>query len=316
MNSRGIAAGIAVAIVAIMLVVYFVPPVDEFQPANPFWNGLSKFYSLSSAKVDDTSLPSNGLGQVLFIIAPSTPFTQIQASYIKQFVSSGGTLVLADNFGTGNSLLKLIGIESRFSGKLLDDALFNQGIPELPYAFLSNSKDTIALNYATSLNISDAAAIILASSSPFSYLLANSSSASITYGPFPVAAKIPYGSGYIILVSDPSIFTNSMINKGSNLQFIMSLIGSSSIVYFDTSHLVYGPLDAAKEIELHAYSMLSQFDIRYAVFLLASAFIARQIIYSRNEGKKEDNAVDKLLKEHPEWDRLTLKRLDEEIRKE
>jgi hypothetical protein len=61
-------------------------------------------------------------------------------------------------------------------------------------------------------------------------------------GSFPVIASASYENGTIILISDPSIFNNDMINRADNLRFAVNLVNwaadynTSTLIIFDEGH--------------------------------------------------------------------------------
>ncbi|GAI81740.1 unnamed protein product, partial [marine sediment metagenome] len=68
-------------------------------------------------------------------------------------------------------------------------------------------------------------------------------------GPLPVATEIRFGKGTLVLASDPSIMTNSMVGRDDNYNFMKYLTspnGERVGVLIDNSHLTKTPLDVSK----------------------------------------------------------------------
>ncbi|GAI51779.1 unnamed protein product, partial [marine sediment metagenome] len=63
--------------------------------------------------------------EVTFILIPYLNFSLDELEEINNFVTRGGTLVLADDYGYGNQLLEHLGLKARFSGQPLLDPLIN-----------------------------------------------------------------------------------------------------------------------------------------------------------------------------------------------
>ena len=47
---------------------------------------------------------------MLVIIGPDVDFSSLEAKEVKEFLENGGTLFIADDFGTANSLLEKLGV--------------------------------------------------------------------------------------------------------------------------------------------------------------------------------------------------------------
>lgn len=253
---------VALAIVlALTVTIWLYPSSGDFRSDNPFWNGLSRFTRefpatpLSSL----SSLPSEPKGTSL-VLVPYLPLTENDQKILQDYVSSGGTLILMDDYGYGNDLLEYLGLETKFSGKSLLDPLFNYRNKWFPQVtdFASvpaaSGVKSLLLNHATSLEeVPDAE--VVAWSSPFSFLDVNGNSVwdkdeGEPTGPLPVAAQLPRGEGWLFLVADSSILINSMEERGDNLLFIQNIVrvsGAPGQVFLDQSHLPGQALDTAKE---------------------------------------------------------------------
>ncbi len=240
------------------VIVWFYPPTGDFRVDNPFWNGLSdlnreaKLVPLTSLN----GLPSIGEGTAL-IVVPYEQFSFSDLAQIRTYVSSGGTLVLLDDYGCGNQVLDGLGLDAKFSDVALLDPLFdykNKNLPtitEFTNNSLSANLSSIAFNHPTYLE-STGDLTIIAYSSSFSYGDVNSDGlydSGEPTGHLPVAAYAKIGEGYVVTVSDPSLMINSMLSVNDNQQFlnnILSVQGGNMEVFVDQSHLPRTPLDDAK----------------------------------------------------------------------
>jgi hypothetical protein len=234
---------------------YYWPIQEAYHPLNPDWNGCSKVASanrnitlLLSYRMQLPNQPS-----LLAIIGPSTAFTNDDIAEIRTFLESGGTVLLADDFGTGNALLKGLNVSARFSGKPLADLYYYSKAPRFPLisAFspspITANVTTVVLNRPSYIDITNASVVTkLASSSPFSFVDLNGNgraSPNETINSYPVIVDTQIGSGWLILVSDPSMFVNEMINLYDNMQLFQNLLkmGGDSLI-FDVQHLERAPL--------------------------------------------------------------------------
>jgi hypothetical protein len=251
-----------VLVLAVLLVsctiIWFYPPTGDFRVDNPAWNGDSELSKdLKAAPLAALSdLPSTGDGTAL-IVVPYEQFTSAELSEINSYVSSGGTLILMDDYGYGNQVLGGLGLNTRFSGQTLLDPLFNyknKWLPEVSDFAATNvnvNVSSIVFNHATYLN-GTADMTVIAYSSEFSFADANNNAtwdSSDLSGPLPVAAYAKLGQGYVVVVSDPSLAINGMIEQGSNLEFVNKtahIKAGVSQLYIDQSHLPSTALDEAK----------------------------------------------------------------------
>lgn len=309
--------GLLVAGVLVLGLLHYLPPIDDFDLANPYWNGLSTLRQLHSSSVVDSLqlLGAGGTGAVLVVVGPSEPFTGDEVAAVGIFVRNGGILVLADDFGRGNELLTQLGLESRFGGELLADPLFyvrNSKLPRATQVALGNLT-TLALNYATVLEVNDPESRVAAWSSSFSYLDGNQNGqhdATEPVGPFPIMVEIGYGAGRVYLIADASVFINGMIERGDNRLLLAAIVGMRSVLV-DTGHWTPGPLTMVKKAELLGFAFLSRLDIRYALLLVSFAVILR-VRKGVLKAAPQQREVERLVEEHPEWDRAILERLQED----
>ena len=195
--------------------------------------------------------------EVTFILIPYLNFSLAELEEINNFVTRGGTLVLADDYGYGNQILEHLGLKARFSGQPLLDPLINYKNKWFPQvSHLTSSPVTLdterlVFNHATCLTDVEASDI-LAQSSSFSFLDLNGNQTweedELT-GPLPVISQHKLGSGQLILIADPSIFINSMGTMESNYNFIQNIAAiTTSKLLIDQSHLPPSNLHQTKNL--------------------------------------------------------------------
>ncbi len=247
-----------VILVSMAALIWFFPVNGDFRVDNPFWNGLSSLESdtdLSPLNSFD-SLPVEPEHTALLLV-PYEPFSQVELEQLKAYVSNGGTLVVLDDYGYGNEVLKAVGLNVTFTGETLLDPLFNYRNKFLPKItdFTNNSAITanvssIMFNHASCLNNTDDVTV-LAFSSRFSFLDTNDNGAWDSYeptGPLPVAAYCKLSQGDVVVVTDPSFLINGMLELDDNLRFIDNIVGlhDADQVFVDQLHLPRTALDDAK----------------------------------------------------------------------
>jgi hypothetical protein len=247
---------IVLAIVAAisLLCVWFVPSVQDFMIGNTMWNGVrafsKDFSAIQLASVND--LPDDPTTSILI----SVPYLQYRADELEKiisFVEGGGTLLLADDYGYGNQLLEHLDVTMRFNGKPMLDPLFcykTQWFPKITEFTTPDDFQLVILNHATALQNVPATQVI-AWTAESSYIDFNENltwDESEIKGRLPVAAKTSMGRGTLIVVSDPSLMINTMVNRADNFAFIAYLLEDrkEKDILFDISHLSQTPLDTSK----------------------------------------------------------------------
>ena len=224
-----------------------------FGPYNPSWDGASDLREQvdSDAGVDGEFVSETGRYQdvdpeqtVAFVIAPDEPYQPEEVDRVRQFVENGGTLVVLENFGErGNELLADIGAQARLDGDLLRDERHNYQAPTMPIATgvenhsLTAGIEQLTLNYATAVEPGNAT--VLVRTSDFAYLVDNEDEElddDDELGAYPVATVEAIGAGDVIVVGDPSITINAMLEQPDNTVFLRGLYTQGDRVLFDISH--------------------------------------------------------------------------------
>lgn len=293
-TTRMILGGILIALILSTISVWFNPSSSDFAISNSNWNGLSDLsfvFNVQSIPSLD-KLPFSNSSSVLLVI-PQKPYSQNDLDAIYKFVANGGTMLLADDFGYGNSILSYLGVSVRFSQLRLIDPLFFYRDMYFPKILDVSSKlrdqdiNTLVFNYATVLRQTQGIEII-ASSSKASFLDYNGNGEydqNEAQGPFAVAASLPLGKGVLELLSDSSIPINAAVELDDNLRFLqyeMSRNGANTIMV-DRSHLIQDPQETTKELLAGIREVGSQ-----TIFLLIFT-IALFIVLSWEFIKKRGN---------------------------
>ena len=316
MRARGIVSiGVLISIALGVMLMSTMPPTDNFLLDNPFWNGLSR----AAGEVGLRPLSSltdltPRMGDVLLIIGPSRNFTLSELDSLRRYLLGGGSIILADDFGSGNQILEALEVAPRLNGSLLVDPLFKERDGKLPRIMkisgeLAGGIEELVLNYPT---VVEGCGETLASSSPYSFLdldLDGIYDDGEPKGPFTVICKVGYGRGELILISDSSIFINAMLEKDGNMLLLKHLTdGRSPLI--DVGHWEEGVLARVKRILTNIYGAMSSLEGRYTIVALLLILMTRLRVPKPDPGKDE---VEKILDRNPNWDRKVLERLREEI---
>ncbi len=298
--NRELVLGVLVFFVFAITVTLYYPPVADMVVGNPYWNGLSEMYDeIEPIRVEDIEdyWFIDASNSTLFIIGPSRDFRVDGIEAVREFLESGGTVVLADDFGTGNQLLEGLGLETRFSGELLVDPLFFDTVPECPRLlnFTYSDVGDVVMNYGTTL-LGSIDFHIHESSSPVSYY---NNSDGVTTGPFPVLGHLHSGAGDLILLSDSSVFLNTMLGKAGNRGLLLSLVRGTP--YIDTSYSIPTRLLGVKWLVSDIYSLFNRAEILYVSLVIVSFLFVRLKFEEGDELVVDE--VEEVLKLHSEWDR-------------
>ena len=288
MELRRFLGVLAIALVIILtIVVWFFPSNEDFRTENPFWNGTrdisSSYPALPLESLSD--LPSSPQGTTLILI-PYLDFIPAELETLNSFVTKGGTLILADDYGYGNQILEYLGLKARFSRQTLLDPLVNYKNKNFPRIFrlkpgsLTSNVESLVFNHATCLgNVETGNTLAL--SSLFSFLDLNGNQTRDTdepTGPLPVISQHNLGSGQIVLISDPSIFINSMEEMEGNDILIQNIVAAATkSLLIDQSHLPPSDLHQAKNLLAQIRSFLATPLVTLGLVILALIITLRPI---------------------------------------
>ncbi len=241
-----ILTGISVMVLSLAILLLY-PLKTDFMVGNDLWNGIATFNSKYGAKwIDSVQDIPEPEGKALIVI-PYLEYEEWELERMRDFLLGGGKLIILDDMGYGNQILEFIGANARFTHYPLLDPLFcskNKFFPKI-LNFAKGFEDirNITLNHPTSI---EGEGKILALSSPESFLDINGNGEEDDEprGPFIVACELPIGGG-LVLISDPSIIINSMLERDDNHLFLSKIVGGREVVV-DISHIEKKRVDVAK----------------------------------------------------------------------
>lgn len=307
------------ALIILALASAMLPSQDDFDASNPYWNGHLKFsQAVNITEGDATVYKLDPRTVVLFIIGPSTNITDERINVWRIFVEEGGTLVFMDETGAVNYALETLGLKVKVDGRPMLDAVFYHNSWRIPKIVdvrggaLTSNVSTLIMNVPSILNLTghNPNLRVLAYSSSFSFLDVDGNgnpSSGEPAGPFPVAAEVSYGGGRIILLSDSSLLTNSVIEICDNMRLLKNIVGDK--MAFVDSGVWRRTLRAEfRLLVLVAYNFISAPEIKYS--LTAAVLIAIYLLASGRRLKVHDE-IQALLAKHPDWNRELLERLRE-----
>jgi hypothetical protein len=238
--------GLVLLTALMLLVVHLSSNDQEFSRYNDGWNGTSTFFaSLDRHRVSMVSDPGQltqyHSAATLLIIAPWRKPAPGEIAAYRSFLDRGNTIVLVDDFGTGNEILA--GLQSRISINPGPVASLDREYAE-PYSvvvYRSANESPVEKTSSLILNlpVSLDGGTPLLRTSVLSWIDENRDrhiNNNEVMGVFTVMAKEKNGQGTLIVLSDPSIFINAMVDagvSGENRRFILHLAGNGSPVLVD-----------------------------------------------------------------------------------
>ncbi|WP_436911273.1 DUF4350 domain-containing protein [Halosimplex marinum] len=320
-----------------------------YGPYNGEWDGADTLRTTASESAElrlATTTERYGEvpadGSLAVVLAPSDP-TDEAAARVQSFVSRGGTLVVAgESPNATDPYLDAVGSSVRVDGRQLRDDQNNYRGPQLPVANnvsdhnLTDGVDSITLNDGTALNVSDGASFNesdvtpLINSSTIAYLDSNGNGtfdAGEPFGSLPVATVEPEGEGHIVVVSDPSAFTNAMLDRDGNRAFLAALLDGRERVLLDYSQhsslppLVYALITVRTNSTLQLFVSVLAFGV-FGLYVNRGRLVAAAASALGRDGDEFDSddvtldraAVRALIEDrHSDWDEEYAERVTEAI---
>lgn len=239
-------------VTVVAVVVAASTSTTAFGLYNAAWDGASDLRSsaedagaTSTVARNTTAYAAQSPNEtVAVVLSPDRAYGAGERQRIETFVRNGGTLVVAEDYGThSNDLLGAVGARARLDGRSLRDERYNYRSPAMPVArnvtdhALVDGVGRLTLNHGTA--VVPNGATVLARSSAYAYLDADGDGDlddAESVEAYPVATVEQVGRGEVVVVGDPSLFINAMLDRSGNRQFAANLFGSHAHVLLDYSH--------------------------------------------------------------------------------
>jgi hypothetical protein len=230
---------LAIAMITMPVTVPLFKSSADYSIFNTGPMGLSKFARLGMDSGDNVVpilAPLNEFNissktGVLFIIGPNLTFTKEEMDQIRGFLEKGNTLVLADDFGTGNEILAGLHLPVRISRYPLNDFFYANDDRLIWVTRIRNP--VLARGVKAILTNEPSAIIVTPRGDVYTSRVAM---INLHMRMFPIIAEVHYGDGKIIIVSDPDIFANMQFNTNERfLKNLLSYLGGTTL-YFDEVH--------------------------------------------------------------------------------
>ena len=284
MNYLFITAIIILMIAALILMSPLLPIPDPYSAYNVYWNGYSEAVYLCNATVKYYGINDAKTVIIIPMIKPSPSFI----GNLINFTRNGGVLIIISNgVYYGNYILKYMGINASFSNSSIIDPVINYVNPNLPIAMINPAfQNAIGAQY---ILLDNSSYIILPGKGNYIIIAETSSfsKAGNINGPFPVIAEIPYGNGSVILIADPSIFMNSMINYYGNSALLRWLCDHGNTVFLEGFIARVTLLDVLRIYGKYAYTELMTVWAKYLI--MTALLVTMAVILMIKEVRGDNN---------------------------
>lgn len=240
---RGVdaAVGLILLIAALALFLHLSSTSVEMSRYNPQWNGTSVVFDAlegrGSVMVRDPAELKGRENATLLVIAPArAPTAQERAAY-RGYVADGNTLVLADDFGSGNDLLEAIGASVQLDQGNLSSFSREFERSEAPLGFSLNGRPLVAgiskvvFNHPVAVSGGDP----LINTTYFSWIDIDGdgrADRSEQLNQYSVATEEAVGAGRVVVIGDASLFINAMqgLSDSDNGLLVDRLIADATLV--------------------------------------------------------------------------------------
>jgi len=235
------AVGLILLIAIVTLFFHLSATDDEFSRYNQQWNGTSDLFETlvnhGAVMVGDPSALAGRTGTTLLVISPSRTPTTGEAVAYRDFVASGNTFLLADDFGEGNALLEAIGATIRLDQRNLSSLDREYEVPAAPLGIpVTEAPFT---DNITKIVFNHPVAVTGGTSFLETFLLSwidenrnGRADSTEPLGRFALAATEHVGGGRVVVIGDASLFINAMmyLPDGENRQLIEELTMGTVLV--------------------------------------------------------------------------------------
>ncbi|WP_318570788.1 DUF4350 domain-containing protein [Salinigranum marinum] len=300
---------------------------------NSDWDGTSELRLRANAAAGDQTVAAgtrayrtaDAKATVAVVVAPTEPYTAGELATVRSFVTAGGTLVVAADSAAANRLLDGVGAAARVDGRPLRDerAFFRTAalpvVRDIRDDPLTEGVDELVFNHPTAVEPNGAR--VLAATSGFAYLDTERNAVldlEEELRSYPVVTTERIGDGRVVVVSDPSLFLNGMLDRSDNARFADNVVSADEHVILDFSHgATVPPFVVAVDVLQHA-PLLQALVLVGGVGVVAG-WVVVPGIRARRRGRArrptplaigdESTLRASLRRAHPDWDEANVDRV-------
>lgn len=236
MRKLTVVAILLLILTAAVMLGQFAGSSDEYSRYNTGWNGTSSFFGQipDSQCIWDADSLTGKTGTLLLVISPSHDFT---GEGLSAYLRAGNTILLFDQAGNANAFLSSLGssitvhdAEVRSSNMEYKDAgLFRADVLE---NLFGTNVTHLFFNYPGYVTGGET----VIQTSPLSWVDLdgdNTADANEPLKVYSLAASDTIGNGRIVVVADPSLFVNSMLDRKhtENMAVLEALLQEEPYIY-------------------------------------------------------------------------------------
>lgn len=228
-----LALAAVITTLSLAITLHVIPSPDCFALDNPLWNGhsrLTSYVNLSYVSPEDiNSVPPHGTALLIVGVDRLSESSLVES--VSRYLSSGGMVIVADDWGLGRELVTMLDPDLSFGNAPIADNLLMYGDPHITLVEveIGNFTTYIYLNYATWVSYeAKLGYYCVGYTSAFSYVDFDGNgirSDNEPYGPFCAVVVKEYDRGILVVISDSSLFINSMIDIADNIRFLRHILG-------------------------------------------------------------------------------------------
>ncbi|ASJ08357.1 hypothetical protein A3L11_03560 [Thermococcus siculi] len=227
------------ALITMPLTVPVFKSSTQYSMFNKNWDGTSRFAKLAYLKGKEVvpifeSFDLSNISErngVLLIIGPNMTFTGAEIEQIKLFLERGNTLFIADDFGTGNEILRALNVPVGISNYPLWD-FFYENDDRLVVSV--RIEDPLLARNVTRVITNEPSGIIVTRKGEA--YVSKVAMINLHRRMYPIMTELKYGKGRIVVLSDPDVLANMQFKE--NRQFLSNLVDylGGDVFYFDEAH--------------------------------------------------------------------------------
>ncbi|HEV8323871.1 MAG TPA: DUF4350 domain-containing protein [Myxococcota bacterium] len=190
----------------------------DYDPASREWNGLAEMMLIAKTRgfeveaVRELDWGDLSADDTLAVVYPARAATPSPADTLR-FLAAGGRLLIADDFGGAEGLLRGLEMER---GAPPDADAFYADDPALPWAHAVDPRHVLAAGGAAAILTNYPAYLRTALPPVFVFGGPDSDHAAVVEG--------KYGEGLFVALSDPSVLINAMLRHPANRAFLSNLL--------------------------------------------------------------------------------------------
>ena len=280
------ALGLLLTAVAVLALVAWTPDRGQYSLGYNGPDGLAAFMETFGVTPTDLTPLMDQPERKFLLVLPRRDLAAQESQGLSDFVTAGGTLLVASNDQRGGRLLEAWGIPLRLPSARLLDPVVNTGGESLGMASSSLQGSPqwqlVSASHVLNADPDD----VLAWSSAFSFSDENGDGEweeREPVGPFAVAAVAALGRGHVVVLADPGMLVQYALTR--NQEFFSNLFQRQQVYFYEAS-LPVSAQEQAQTLLLQALRTLQQ--PTGTIFVLALAAALAVWVWVPNQGTAND----------------------------